>query len=314
MAADLVCIGEALAEFIQQPGQPGQADGRVLYQQGFGGDALTAAVAAARFGTKSACIAAIGRDGSGEALAQWLAGEGVETAALRRSAKASTGIYAIDPAPEGPRMTDLRAASAAAALAPDDVPEAMIKSARIVFASGAAQGLSETAADAVFHAMALARQHGAAIAYATRYRPALWPARRAAAIIHAAIGEADVALPSLADAALLTGLGEPEAVLDFYLGLGPGLVLLTMGAEGVWLATPEARVKIPPFPTAAVDPTGAEDCFCGAAIARMLQGDTPEDAAHYAVAAAAISTTSYGATAPIPRTPEVWAAMAMRNR
>jgi 2-dehydro-3-deoxygluconokinase len=311
MAADLVCIGEALAEFIQQPAQ---ADGRLLYQQGFGGDALTAAVAAARFGTKSACIGAIGRDGAGEALAQWLAAEGVETSGLRRSDKAPTGAYITDPSADGPRMTDLRKGSAATTLASDDVAEAIIKSARIVFATGAAQGLSETAADAVFHGMALARQHGVAIAYATRYRASLWPARRAAAIIHAAIGEADVALPTLADARLLTGLAEPEAILDFYLGLGPGLVLLTMGAEGVWLATPEARVKIPPFATAAVDPTGAEDCFCGAAIARMLQGDTPEDAAHYAVAAAAISTTSYGATAPIPRTPEVWAAMAMRNR
>jgi 2-dehydro-3-deoxygluconokinase len=63
-----------------------------------------------------------------------------------------------------------------------------------------------------------------------------------------------------------------------------------------------------------VDATGAGDTFCGAVIARLLAGDAPEDAAHYAAAAAAISTTGYGAIEPIPRAPEVWAAMAMRNR
>jgi 2-dehydro-3-deoxygluconokinase len=166
----------------------------------------------------------------------------------------------------------------------------------------------------VFHAFAIARAAGVAIAYDTNYRPALWSPRRAAAIIHAAIGEADIAMPGMDDARALTGLSDPDAVLDFYLGLGPGLVLLKMGSEGVYFGTPEARKKIPAFPAMAVDATGAGDTFCGAVIARLLVGDAPEDAAHYAAAAAAISTTGYGAIAPIPRAPEVWAAMAMRNR
>lgn len=311
MAADLICIGEALGEFIQQPALP---DGRTLFQQGFGGDALTVAVSAARLGIKAAVIGAIGRDPLGEALAGFLASEGVESAALHRAPEAPTGLYLLDPAADPARQTDLRAHSAAARLGPPHVPAGLLAGARILFASGAAQGLSQSATDAVFEAFALARRQGIAIAHATRYQPGLWPAARAAAIIHAAIGQADVALPSRSDAAALTGLAEPEAMLDFYLRLGPGLVLLTMGAEGVWLATPEARMLIPAFSTAAIDLTGSEDCFAGAIIARMLQGDTPEDAAHFAAAAAAISSTGYGAALPVPRTPEVWAAMAMRNR
>jgi 2-dehydro-3-deoxygluconokinase len=189
-----------------------------------------------------------------------------------------------------------------------------VASARLVFASGISQAISDSATDAVFHAFAIARAAGVATAYDTNYRPALWSPRRAAAIIHAAIGEADIAMPGMDDALALTGLADPDAVLDFYLGLGPGLVLLKMGSAGVYFGTPDGRKKIPPFPAMPVDATGAGDTFCGAVIARLLAGDAPEDAAHYAAAAAAISTTGYGAIAPIPRAPEVWAAMAMRNR
>ena len=45
---------------------------------------------------------------------------------------------------------------------------------------------------------------------------------------------------------------------------------------------------------------GAGDCFGGAFIARMVAGDDPFSAARYANVTAALSTTGYGAVAPIP--------------
>ncbi len=312
MAAALLCIGEPMLEFNQQPALP---DGRVLYQQGFGGDTSTVAISAARQGITSGYISAVGRDPAGEALLALWEAEGVDASHVKRLETHPTGVYFVSHGPEGQSVNDLRRGSAASALTPDDIPEQAVAEARVIFASGISHAISDTAADAVFHAFAIARRHGVAIAYDTNYRSSLWAPRRAAAMIHAAVGEADIAMPSLDDAEALTGLTDPDAVLDFYLGLGPGLVLLKMGAEGVYLATPEGRSRIPPFPAAAaVDATGAGDTFCGAVIARLLKGDTPEDAAHYAAVAAAISTTGYGAVAPIPRAPEVWAAMAMHSR
>jgi 2-dehydro-3-deoxygluconokinase len=51
---------------------------------------------------------------------------------------------------------------------------------------------------------------------------------------------------------------------------------------------------------AALDATGAGDCFAGNFLARLLGGDAPLEAARYANAAAALSTTGYGAVAPLP--------------
>ena len=142
--------------------------------------------------------------------------------------------------------------------------------------------------------------NGVKVAYDTNYRPRLWPPARAAAVMHAAMAETDYALPGIEDAQTLTGLTDPDAMLDFYLRLGPQVVVLKMGEAGAYLATPEHRVRIPRHAVQVVDATGAGDAFCGSFLARILAGDSPEQAARYANVAAALKCTGYGAVAPIP--------------
>ena len=61
------------------------------------------------------------------------------------------------------------------------------------------------------------------------------------------------------------------------------------------------REHIPGIKLKVVDATGAGDCFCGAALARLAAGDSLWDAARYANAAAALKTTGFGAVDPLPR-------------
>ena len=60
----------------------------------------------------------------------------------------------------------------------------------------------------------------------------------------------------------------------------------------------------------AVDATGAGDCFDGALVARLVAGDAFVEAVRYANGAAALTTTGYGAVAPIPRGEQVRALLA----
>lgn len=304
---DLVCIGEPMLEFNQQPAA---SDGKRLYLEGFGGDTSNAAIAAARAGARVAYLTALGQDAPGERfLALWQS-EGIDTRHIRRSPTNPTAVYFVTHGPNGHEFFYHRSNSAAATLAPADIPAPLIAAARMVFASGISQAISPSAADAVFHAFALARSAGIRIAYDTNYRPRLWPAPRAAAVIHAAIAMADIALPGLDDATALTGLTDPDAIADFYLRLGPQTVVLKMGEAGALLATPHARTRIPAFPCTIVDATGAGDCFCGNFLARLLAGDAPEPAARYAAAAAALKCEAYGAVAPLPHPAAVHAALA----
>lgn len=295
--AELLCMGEPMLEFNQQ--RPGP-DGRVLYLEGHGGDTSNAAIAAARSGASVGYVTAVGMDAAGDSFMALWAREGVATGTVIRRPGVQTGIYFVTHDSGGHHFAFYRSGSAAALYRPQEVPGDAIAAARILHVSGISQAISESACDAVFHAIHLARQAGVRVSYDTNLRLRLWPAARAAAVIHAAIGMADIALPSLDDATALTGLTNPDAVADFYLRLCP-LVLLKCGAEGCIVATRDGRTRVPGHRVQAVDATGAGDTFAGALLARLLAGDDPIDAARYANAAAALSTTGYGAVAPIPR-------------
>jgi 2-dehydro-3-deoxygluconokinase len=303
---DLLCMGEPMLEFNQLPTQP---DGSRHYLEGHGGDTSNVAIAAARQGARVGYITALGRDMPGDSFMALWAREGVDASTVIRTDRWLTGVYFVTHDAQGHQFLHYRANSAAAMYTPADLPEPAIAAARMFYISGISQGISNSATDAVFAAIDIARRNGGKVAYDTNYRPRLWPPGRAAAVMHAAMAQTDYALPGIEDVQILTGLTDPDAMLDFYLRLGPKVVVLKMGEFGAYLATPEHRVRIPKHDVQVVDATGAGDAFCGSFLARILAGDAPEPAARYASIAAALKCTGYGAVAPIPHAAEVFAVL-----
>src|ERR1700760_4432971 len=235
MSVDLLCMGEPMLEFSQLPPS---SDGTQHYLEGFGGDTSNAAVAAARQGARVGYVTALGADMPGDRVMRLWEREGVDTSCVLRTDRYQTGVYFVTHDAGGHHFLHYRTGSAASMYAPHDLPEAGIAAARMLYVSGISQGISLSACDAVFVAIEIARRHGVKVAYDTNYRPRLWPPARAAAVMHAAMACVDYALPGIEDVHILTGLTEPEAMLDFYLRLGPKVVVLKMGDAGAWLATP----------------------------------------------------------------------------
>lgn len=293
MTPDILCLGEPMLEFNQQP------DGS--YLPGHGGDTSNCAIAAARQGARVGYITHVGADTFGDSFMQLWAAEGVDTSGIRQRPDAHTGVYFVTHGPDGHQFSYFRAGSASSRMGPADLPVAALKSAKVLHVSGISQAISDSAADAVFEAIDIVRAAGGKVSYDTNLRLKLWSLARARAVIHSAMTRCDIALPGLDDARQLTGLDDPDAIADFYLGLGAGVVALTLGAEGTLVATPDERRRIVGRQVKAVDATAAGDTFDGAFLARIVAGDTPFDAAAYANAAAALSTQGYGAVAPMPR-------------
>jgi 2-dehydro-3-deoxygluconokinase len=171
--------------------------------------------------------------------------------------------------------------------------------------SGISQAISASATDTVFHAIRIARNAGVKVAYDPNLRLKLWPLDRARAIIMATIPLADYFLPSLDDVRLVSGLDDPVAILDWCHRRGATTVVLKLGREGSLVSDGNQRTSISAYPVNAVDATGAGDCFDGSFLARLAVGDDPFSAARWASAAAAITTTGYGAVAPLPTTQQV---------
>ncbi len=291
---DIVVLGEPLIEFNHID------RASASYVQGFGGDVSNAAIAAARQGARVGIVSRVGSDRFGDLLFELWERENIDVSAVARDPLASTGLYFITHTAQGPGFSYLRAGSAATRLSPDNLPLDYLTGARWLHVSGISQAISTSACDAVFAAIASARAAGVKVSYDANLRLKLWPLDRARMTVRATARLADVFLPSFEDIAVLGGAADAEQAMQWCLDAGARTVVLTLGHEGVMVHDDGERYVLPPYRVDAIDATGAGDCFAGALLAALCDGATLRDAAGYANAAAALTTTGFGAVAPIP--------------
>jgi 2-dehydro-3-deoxygluconokinase len=296
---DVVALGEAMVEFNQtRPGQP-------QYLQGFGGDTSNAAIAAARAGARVAYLTRLGQDSFGDELMALWQREGVDTSGIERDEIAATGIYFVTHAPGGHAFSYRRAGSAASLMTPQWLPRDIVRAGRMLHVSGISLAISHSARETVFAAIAQARDAGVRVSLDSNLRLKLWPLQEARAAITRAAGLCNLFLPSVEDAVALSGLGDPDGIVDWSHSLGAPQVVLKLGREGALVSDGRRRERIAGHAVTTADATGAGDCFCGNLLARLASGDSLFDAARYANAAAAIAVQGFGAVAPLPRPQQV---------
>ena len=296
---EILTLGEPMIEFNQtDPSAP-------MFLQGFGGDSSNAVIAAARQGARAGYITRIGNDTFGDLFMALWEQESVDTQGVTRDPAAHTGVYFVTHGPQGHAFSYLRAGSAASRMTPQDLPVQLIQNCKWLHVSGISQGISPSACDTVFAAIHAARDAGAKVSFDSNLRLKLWPLDRARAIIRETIRLAYLFLPSIEDARELSGIDEPDTILDWCFDNGASMTVLKLGSEGALYGTAESRRRIAGNRVKAVDATGAGDCFGGAMLARLVAGDTLPEAVRYANAAAALTTTGFGAVAPIPTREQV---------
>ncbi|MSU88770.1 sugar kinase [Rhodobacteraceae bacterium 2CG4] len=293
----ILALGEPLVEFTEVD-LPGHGP---HYRMGYGGDISNAAIAAARQGASVGMLTALGDDMFGAGLRGLWRDEGVDAAGVAVHPDAPTGVYFVKPHASGRDFTYLRKGSAASLYGPVDLPEALIRDARLLHVSAISQAVSEPMRAAASAAIDIARGAGVKVSYDTNLRLKLWDLELARETIFAALERTDVIFPSDDEARQLTGLEDVDAMLDRFLGFGAGLVVMKMGAEGAVVAGHHLRERIPPAPSTPVDSTGAGDSFAGAFLAYLLETDDPVLAARRAARVAAGTVSGYGAIDPIPR-------------
>ncbi|HSA70500.1 MAG TPA: sugar kinase [Burkholderiales bacterium] len=287
----IVSIGEPMVEFNQT--------GEKTFFQGFGGDSSNMIIAAARSGARSAYVTRVGDDEFGRMLLALWKREGVDTSAVIVDREAPTGAYFVTHGPRGHDFSYLRSGSAASRIRPDDLPD--LSKASVVHASGISMAISQSACDTVLAAFSRART----ISFDSNLRLKLWPLARARAMIGAAAAMSDYFFPSIEDARQLSEAQSIDENLAWAHGLGAKTVFLKLGPDGVVVSDRTRSERITGIRVKALDATGAGDCFCGAALARLEAGDSIWEAARYANAAAALATTGFGAVDPLPRPEQV---------
>ena len=145
--------------------------------------------------------------------------------------------------------------------------------------------------------------------YDTNLRLNLWDLEEARRVINETLTQVDILLPSLDEAQILTGLDNTEDILNFYLQFEPEILALKCVIEGAIVICEGRKEYIPASNVNAIDTSGAGDTFAGAFLAQLIQGESPFEAARFAVVASGISVQGYGAMAPIPNRKQVLRAM-----
>jgi ribokinase len=87
--------------------------------------------------------------------------------------------------------------------------------------------------------------------------------------------------------------------------MGPSMVVVTLGEQGVVYVGPEGELRQPAFPVPVIDTTAAGDSFAGGLIAAYLGDHDIQAALQIASAAGAITVTRLGAQTALPDRGEV---------
>ncbi len=273
-----------------------------LLRMQVGGDTLNVAVAAARLGSSAAFITRVGDDPFAQALLTAWQREGIDISAVR-VVPGFNAVYFISVAESGERhFTYYRRGSAASTLEPSDVPEQLVRRAKVVHFSGITQAISPSARAACRRLIHLAQRSGAAVSYDPNFRPALWTAAEAREAMAEVLAAGAIAFPSAgAEAAALFGTDDFRAIAEKCLAAGARLVAVKMGAEGCFVTDGREELHVPAAPACEVlDTTGAGDAFVGAFVHAWLRGASLLEAAQLANIAGALACCKRGALAGLP--------------
>lgn len=308
----LTTIGEALIDLTQTG-----VDSRGIpsYVANPGGAPANVAVAAARLGAKAAFIGCVGADGFGAQLRGTLEHSGVNVSALAVHPHTPTTLAVVSVDGSGERSFSFyRKPGADVCLSPEHVPQALLEATAILH-FGSVSLTDEPACTTVMEAVRRASAAGALITYDPNYRAALWPDEETArARIRMPLEHVDVLKISDEETELLTGERDPAQASKLLMRKGIRLVLVTLGAKGVYYRYGYTEGVVEGFKVAVADTNGAGDTFFGAVLAKLGARDgilrrmserELREILRFANCAAALTTSRPGAIPAMPTLDEV---------
>ncbi|GHE77839.1 5-dehydro-2-deoxygluconokinase [Amycolatopsis deserti] len=238
-----------------------------------GGSATNVAVAAARYGRRTAVVTKTGADPFGRFLHRALAGYGVDDRFVGTSAHLPTPVTFCEIFPPDdfplyfyrfPKAPDLD-------LAPEELDFDAIRAAKIFWVT--VTGLSrEPSRSATLAALEARGRQGITI-LDLDYRPMFWESRdQAREWVGKALDHVTVAVGNLDECFTAVGSREPRQAAKSLRDKGVALAVVKQGPKGVLAVDDDGEVEVPPVPVEVVNGLGAGDAFGGALCHGLLSG------------------------------------------
>jgi len=289
------------------PQQVGVALDRVeSFGKYLGGSASNVAVAAARYGRRTAVITRTGEDPFGTFLHAALRGYGVDDRYVTSVKNLPTPVTFCEIFPPDdfplyfyrlPKAPDLE-------IYREELDIGAIREAGVFWVT--VTGLSEEPSRTATLAALEARGRKDTTILDLDYRPMFWPSREEARRwVQQALPNVTVAVGNLDECETAVGEREPLAAAQALHGFGVKLAVVKQGPKGVLASDGKATTEVKPVPVDVMNGLGAGDAFGGALCHGLLAGWDIERVMRFANAAGAIVASRLACSDAMPTAAEV---------
>ncbi|MGE5764275.1 MAG: 5-dehydro-2-deoxygluconokinase [Mycobacterium leprae] len=271
-----------------------------------GGTATNVAVAAARYGRRSAVISRVGDDPFGRFVHKALRGYGVDDRYVTAVADLPTPVTFCEIFPPDdfpiyfyrwPKAPDLE-------IGVDELDVEALRSAGIFWMT--ATGLCIEPSRSATLAALRARGRSGITVFDLDYRAQFWSSREEARRwVQQALPHTTVAVGNLDECDTAVGVREPQAAAEALHGFGVDLAVVKQGPKGVLAHDRREAVEVRPVPVEVVNGLGAGDAFGGALCHGLLSGWDVERVMRFANAAGAIVASRLACSDAMPTAEEV---------
>ncbi len=301
MTFDFFSLGEALIDLISC--EEAETLGEVEFYQRFaGGEPANLARNMALLGNQVAMGTCLGEDGFGQYLREQLARMQINTDYVQIASGAPSTLALITRTAGGtPDFVICRGADAR--LQPRPALLDAVAHCRLVHTSAFAVS-RDPARSTILQALKVAQDNQALVSFDPNYHPSIWPdVQDFTHLLERIYQNVDITKPSLDDCERIFSSGlEPWGYVQRFLDWGAKIVILTMGSQGVLLATTQGeRYRLFANQLHVEDVTGAGDAYWAGFLTAILSGNSPLDAACQGQALAEIKIGTVG---PLTHAPD----------
>ena len=309
---DIITLGELLIDLTQR-GSDENGNGEFTAYPG--GAPANVAVAASRLGASAGFIGKVGDDAFGRNLADTLKKDNVDISGLFYDDYQPTTMAIVSVDESGERdFSFYRKPGADTQLTVDEAVGALSADLPKILHVGSLSMTTSPGKEACEEAVKYAKDNGSVISYDPNYRAALWDSEEhAIEMMKVLLPYADILKVSDEEMVMLTGTDDFEEGSRILAEYGIGLVMVTLGSDGVFVRMGSHTATVPGFSVEVADTNGAGDTFLGAMLMQIAKGiDGTEDVwaqllrmVRYANKAASLTCSRHGAIPAMPSLAEM---------
>lgn len=269
---DVLLVGEAMGLFIAE--DFGAFEEINHFSKGIAGAEINVSIGLSRLGFDVSYVSKLGQEPFGYYIKNHLEKEKIDTQYVVMDPVNRTGLQIKNKVTDDdPEVAYYRRGSAFSTMTKEDVEAIDFSEIKLFHMTGIPLALTEKTREMIFYLAEKAKEANCLITFDPNLRPSLWEDEAAMVrILNEAAQYADIVMPGIEEAVILTGKETVEEMVDFYLSKGVKAVIIKDGSKGAYLKEEGHEMqRVSGFKVERViDTVGAGDGFAAGVISGLL--------------------------------------------